>query len=675
MRVLIEHGRYVNERFMQNLYEDYALLRSSAEETDMLVALLAPLSIVDFSLCLKDIDFDNLPSDLGFYVVHNSVMLARGEQMPANVIAMEQDDDDNKSRSSTSTSAMASREGTNPTLLQKSAGGSVSASGGGVGDFDGLYSELEQMISKDQEIERLKQQLQEKESVLAVYASSASAKQAEPPGPSVLSLELEKRVSELEADRSRLECESAAKDKEIGALNDKVREAEEQAHKEAAVFQEKIVAARAEAAAGLQEELGALKSKFHEREAELKLQQQLQNSGASEQASAAAAAIASTKSENDRLQESVRKLTVELDQANARNQKAENEFEEKKRALALDLEAKDAQILASMQEAKAAAEQHLSALQEVSAELKAQQQRLLEEKEAAHQALMYEKSREITAELEARHAESLREHAERLRHDLEAAVANERRIANEKSETVAKEAEHQQHIRNTQHAQLVQKLTQQLEAAEAASRKAEAAFEGYKSDTARARAEMEQTLQNKYDTIKQQIDTKLQHIQNATNHTSPDQLRFAELEKENKRLKDSCEMAEVVRQQLEKMLLETTVELDAKKDAAATDDSFVLLSNSDSSNNNSNNSNSNSSSAIRVKELEDQLDALQQHKTKRCNELEDLVRSATAELDAEREARAALTRECEELMQALQDREKQVDVYKKILAASRAGGN
>jgi len=33
----------------------------------MLLGMLSPLAVVDFSLCLKDIDFDNLPSDLRFY--------------------------------------------------------------------------------------------------------------------------------------------------------------------------------------------------------------------------------------------------------------------------------------------------------------------------------------------------------------------------------------------------------------------------------------------------------------------------------------------------------------------------------------------------------------------------------------------------------------------------------
>jgi len=40
-------------------YASHALLRSR-EEADMLLAILAPLSLVDFNICLKDIDFDNL---------------------------------------------------------------------------------------------------------------------------------------------------------------------------------------------------------------------------------------------------------------------------------------------------------------------------------------------------------------------------------------------------------------------------------------------------------------------------------------------------------------------------------------------------------------------------------------------------------------------------------------
>lgn len=44
---------------MPSWYESYGLLRVR-EEMDMLLATLAPLSLVDFDICLKDIDFDNI---------------------------------------------------------------------------------------------------------------------------------------------------------------------------------------------------------------------------------------------------------------------------------------------------------------------------------------------------------------------------------------------------------------------------------------------------------------------------------------------------------------------------------------------------------------------------------------------------------------------------------------
>ena len=44
----------------------------------MLLGMLSPLAVVDFSLCLKDIDFDNLPSDLRFYDLEFTVAAKAG---------------------------------------------------------------------------------------------------------------------------------------------------------------------------------------------------------------------------------------------------------------------------------------------------------------------------------------------------------------------------------------------------------------------------------------------------------------------------------------------------------------------------------------------------------------------------------------------------------------------
>jgi len=52
----------------QDWYDNFAVLRS---EFDMrqLLDLLSPLSSINFNLCLKDINFDNLPSDLKAYML------------------------------------------------------------------------------------------------------------------------------------------------------------------------------------------------------------------------------------------------------------------------------------------------------------------------------------------------------------------------------------------------------------------------------------------------------------------------------------------------------------------------------------------------------------------------------------------------------------------------------
>ena len=50
-------------KLTEEFYESWALMRNE-EQVDMVVALLASLSTVNFSLCLKDIDFDSLSSKL-----------------------------------------------------------------------------------------------------------------------------------------------------------------------------------------------------------------------------------------------------------------------------------------------------------------------------------------------------------------------------------------------------------------------------------------------------------------------------------------------------------------------------------------------------------------------------------------------------------------------------------
>ena len=50
-------------KLCEDYYETWALMRSE-EQVDMVIALLASLSTVNFSLCLKDIDFDRLSSKL-----------------------------------------------------------------------------------------------------------------------------------------------------------------------------------------------------------------------------------------------------------------------------------------------------------------------------------------------------------------------------------------------------------------------------------------------------------------------------------------------------------------------------------------------------------------------------------------------------------------------------------
>ena len=53
-----------NIRLTNEWYESYAVL-CNENEVEMLLASLAPVSMIQFSLCLKDIDFDHLPNSLG----------------------------------------------------------------------------------------------------------------------------------------------------------------------------------------------------------------------------------------------------------------------------------------------------------------------------------------------------------------------------------------------------------------------------------------------------------------------------------------------------------------------------------------------------------------------------------------------------------------------------------
>lgn len=66
MRMLIADRADITAKW----YEPYALFRVQ-EDYDIFVGFLAPLSMVDFSICLKDIDFDNLPTELGLYSVES----------------------------------------------------------------------------------------------------------------------------------------------------------------------------------------------------------------------------------------------------------------------------------------------------------------------------------------------------------------------------------------------------------------------------------------------------------------------------------------------------------------------------------------------------------------------------------------------------------------------------
>lgn len=53
-----------NKKLTADWFEPWSVLRTG-EEQGMLLAYLAPLSVVNFSICMKDIDFDNLPNNLG----------------------------------------------------------------------------------------------------------------------------------------------------------------------------------------------------------------------------------------------------------------------------------------------------------------------------------------------------------------------------------------------------------------------------------------------------------------------------------------------------------------------------------------------------------------------------------------------------------------------------------
>ena len=49
-----------NETLVEEWYESWAMMRQE-DEIHMLIAAMAPLSMIQFNLCLKDVDFDNLP--------------------------------------------------------------------------------------------------------------------------------------------------------------------------------------------------------------------------------------------------------------------------------------------------------------------------------------------------------------------------------------------------------------------------------------------------------------------------------------------------------------------------------------------------------------------------------------------------------------------------------------
>lgn len=62
-----EELRRLSFRFFFAYFLFIYLFFFSKKEVDMLLGMLAPLAVIDFSLYLKDIDFDHLPTDLRFY--------------------------------------------------------------------------------------------------------------------------------------------------------------------------------------------------------------------------------------------------------------------------------------------------------------------------------------------------------------------------------------------------------------------------------------------------------------------------------------------------------------------------------------------------------------------------------------------------------------------------------
>lgn len=661
----------------------------------MAVSLIPQLDHSDFSLCLKDIDFDNLPSDLGFYVV-NTIYANPDEQ------AASEDSQEGK--------------GKNKQQQVQEYEDHHSEK-----QFDEVFSELNEVIQKEQELQEVKDRLQSAEKLLlekegqgaelamlrekveelqnqlqaadatAIFVSDTHSEEIDGLKERLASLDKELKdkelsIAEREKELSALQRVLVEKEGEIKSIGEKRSEFEallqqERENKAFEIADERMLFSRQ--VERLTEELNSLRARneeleqlCNEKEALLSQKTELAESaeGGAEQASNEE--LVRLKAEVSEKEQSIKLLQEKVDASTEIVREKERETETR----IAELQSAEAKIREltegrdKMERRLAEREQEISGASEG---VKEELQSLEEEMRAAAKELGQTKLllefREKEIEMLKKETKSKMEEDEkelqRLKADLETRNSDVEALSKQLMQ-LQEEAARAKSVAAEKHddPRLVE-LTASLAETQEKLKKSEEERQRFEAANLKAKAVMESELQEKFDRIKQDIDAKMVMAKELRGSLDQKTAEVGELraalkrkEAELQELKEKTDLelkgCEEVRLQMEAMVVSKTLELQAVLDGnhkRGQGDEFVVLGTD--------------TDKKRIAALEEQLQQLEARKDRRIAELEEMVRDKANKLDGASRVIEKTLKESEERGKGLEEKNSQLLMAKERLEA------
>ena len=646
-------------------------------------------------MCLKDIDFDNLPSDLGFYVVNTIIATAE------EVAELKEVEEEEKH----------AKQPQEEEPQQKL--------------FDEVFSELDDLIKKDKELEEVKARLEEAENrlkgseekglELALLRNKVQEMETQHHDTEAVEAnneEIERLKEQVEGLANELkdkELSIANREKEVNELKRAVAAKEDEARSAAQKKNEVEALLESEREAKdfylaeermkfsmelgrLHEEVNSLRAKNEEllqqgsEKEELQQPAKVNDSQLEEEAK--------KEDEDKSKNEDIARLRAELGEKEALlsklQEKVDASYEIVKGKDAV-IEGKTADVEAAevkakeMEETVRNLERRLSEREQAvsgETERSTQEIRSLEEKSKAAarelgQTKLLLEFREREIDMLKKETKSKMDDGEKerqkLKEDLEARIADYEGLNRQLSQ--AQQTEQLAATSNAEAERKIAELTAALAETQENLKKTKENSKSFQAATLKAKEEMERALQEEFLRVKQDIDTKMvmakelrvvhdQRLAEVSELREALQSKEAELKELKEKTDLELKGCEEVRIQMEEMVVSKTLELQSVLERQQqgqhrhnnnNNDEFVILGTE--------------SDKKRIVALEGQLQQLEARKDRRIVELEDMVRDKATKLESASRLLEKTLKESEQQTTNLEEKSSQALAAKERLEA------